>query len=266
MQEFTALVDLLRANDIDVFVPEVGHIAPARPNAVFPNNWLSTWPTGEVYLYPMATDSRRTERDPGVIAQLEERFVIDKIIDLSTQESLDVFLESTGVMVFDHLNGLVYACPSVRCHTSLFRSHAQVLGYEAVIFDATDRAGNAMYHTNVMLAIQSTTAIVCEAAIAPEHRASTLHRLKTSGRAVVNISFDQLDAFAANALEVRNRSGKSFLVMSQGALDCLDEAQRCILEADNEVLASPLDTIESVGGGSARCMLAEIFLPLRSTN
>jgi hypothetical protein len=266
MREFSDLVNLLRSYDIQVFVPEIDNRAPARPNAVFTNNWLSTWPTGEVYLYPMATESRRAERDLGIIRQLAERFVVDKIIDLSAKESQGVFLESTGVMVFDHLNGLVYACPSSRCDISLLRKHVETLGYEAVVFEANDRTGHEMYHTNVMLAIQSTTAIVCEAAIDPSHRESTLQRLRQTGREVVTIDFDQLDAFAANALEVQNRFGESFLVMSQGALDSLDKTQRRTLEASNEILASPLHTIESVGGGSARCMLAEIFLPLRSSN
>lgn len=263
-REFVGLVEKLRSNSIEVLVAGMSSdAASSMPNALFPNNWFSTWPNGDVYLYPMATETRRIERSAAVLEMIGEQFVINNVIDISAPELQGQFLESTGVMLFDHVNRLAFATPSIRCDQVLFERHVRELGYEPVTFASMDHRGGAIYHTNIMLAIQTHTAIVCDAAIHPDDRDRVMSQLRATNRDVVNISYPQLVAFAANALEIQNAEGNTFLVMSQGAHESLDESQRERLLAHNEIISSPLTTIETVGGGSARCMLGEIFLARR---
>lgn len=263
LKEFDAAVAKLRAQGITVVVFEDTDPRP-KPNAVFPNNWLSMWPDGQVYLYPMATESRRIERSEGALQALQKEFIISDISDLSSSEQQNEYLESTGVMIFDHVYKYVYGCISPRCDERLFLEHAHVLGYEPVLFRAYDQNGTAIYHTNVLMGVQSTTAVVCAEAITdPTERALVLATLEHTGHEIVEITQAQMAAFAGNVLEVRNPAGKRFLVLSQTAYDALTQEQRAVLQQDKTLLPINIPTIETIGGGSARCMLAEIFLPPR---
>lgn len=261
--EFEAAVDQLRDTGIEIIVfddPE----QTDKPDAVFPNNWLSMWPDGHVFLYPMATESRRKERSNAALEQLKQRFRLHKVTDLSSSEADGRFLESTGVMIFDHIAKVVYGCRSLRCDEILFREHADALGYQAVIFDAFDRDNYPIYHTNVLMGVQTTTAVVCLDAITDTLRKeAVVHQLTTTGHEIIDISHEQMNAFCGNVLEITNKEGECFLAMSQHAYDAFTQEQRERLSRDKTLLPIAIPTIETIGGGSVRCMLAEIFLPHR---
>lgn len=260
LEEFEDSVKILKAHDIDVLIFEDESHVP-KPNGVFVNNWLSMWPDGKIYLYPMATESRRPEREPQAVELLKERFVVQKVTDISGSEKNDKFLESTGVMVFDHINKAVYACISPRCDEQLLGQHAEELQYEPVIFHASDRQNVPIYHTNVVLSIQTSTAIVCSEVVKPQADLDKLFKALTDGgRTIVDISEAQMEKFCGNVLEVRNRRGEKHLILSQTALDNLTLDQQRILGADKKLVPIHIPTIETAGGGSARCMMAEIFL------
>lgn len=259
--EFEAAVKILRDNGIEVIVfddPE----AIDKPDAVFPNNWLSTWPDGHIYLYPMATESRRRERSKTALEQLKQSFTAQETIDISYSEANGHFLESTGVMIFDHIAKIVYGCRSIRCDEALFRNHAAILGYEPIIFDAFDTTGYPIYHTNVLMGVQTTTAVVCLDAIGDTaQKEVVIHQLTSTGHDIIDISHEQMKAFCGNVLEITNKNGERFLAMSQHAYDAFTIDQRQRLSRDKTLLPIAIPTIETIGGGSVRCMLAEIFLP-----
>ena len=261
--EFDAAVDQLRDKGIKVIVfddPE----QTDKPDAVFPNNWLSTWPNGHTYLYPMAAESRRKERSNAALEQLKGHFELQKVTDLSNSEADGQFLESTGVMIFDHIAKVAYGCRSLRCDERLFREHANTLGYEAVIFDAFDKNNYPIYHTNVLMGVQTTTAVVCLDAITDTaHQEAVIHPLTATGHDIIDISHEQMNAFCGNVLELTNKEGERFLAMSQYAYDAFTLEQRERLSRDKTLLPIAIPTIETIGGGSVRCMLAEIFLPHR---
>jgi hypothetical protein len=264
LAEFDAFVERLRQHEIEVVVFRDQPLPP-KPNAVFPNNWLSMWPDGRLFLYPMATESRRIERSHTLLDDLAEAFKVSEIIDFSNEEAAERYLESTGVMVFDHVNKLAYGCISPRCDEDLFQKHAIELGYRPVSFGAY-ADGTAIYHTNVLMGIQTTTAVVClEAITHPTERTMVKASLEKTGHEVVDITLDQMSHFCGNVLEVCNKQGDKFLVLSQTAYDAFTEDQRRILGRDKILLPMAIPTIETIGGGSARCMIAEIFLPALSS-
>jgi hypothetical protein len=261
--EFHACVESLRAEGVEVVVHDFEDGVP-RPNAVFPNNWLSTWPDGRVYLYPMATASRRAERDDVVIDRLKRDFRVSEVVDITSTEQQGRFLESTGVMVFDHAAKEVYACISKRCDEELFTEHARMLGYKPRAFHADDKNGSAVYHTNIMLAVQQSTAVVCLDTIKNlRERAQIQRSLENSGHVLVDISYAQMAAYCANVIQLRAKDGSKVLLMSQSAHDAFTPEQVSVLSQDNKLVVAAVPTIEAVGGGSVRCMVAEIFLPLR---
>jgi len=261
LAEFDSFVERLRQHDIEVVVFRDEPLPP-KPNAVFPNNWLSTWLDGRLFLYPMATQSRRIERSEKLLHDLNESFDIEEIIDYSEQEMSDNFLESTGVMIFDHVHKIVYGCLSPRCDERLFQDHAIELGYRPICFEAYAN-GAAIYHTNVLMGVQSTTAVIClEAITDPAQRKMVKNSLEKTGHEIVAITLDQMSHFCGNVLEVRNKQGDKFLILSQTAYDAFTEEQRQILGRDKILLPMAIPTIEAIGGGSARCMIAEIFLPV----
>lgn len=260
LEEFRRAVATLKDADIDVIVHE-SDPAEFRPSAVFPNNWISTWPDGTVITYPMATPSRRVERDPLVLAQLASTHTIKEVTDISEAEKAGQHLESTGAIVFDHLNKIAYACISDRCDKELFIQHAKDLGYRPVAFYGYDDAGEAIYHTNVMLAIQTTTAVVCLEAIRDISERKLVHDMLAKHRDVIEISFDQMRAFCGNVLEVVNRQGDKYLIMSKTAHHGFRQSELKALSRDKTLLPVSIPTIELASGGSIRCMLAEIFLP-----
>jgi hypothetical protein len=261
-QEFDHLVNLLRNADIDVSVfqdtPE-----PHTPDSVFPNNWVSFHSNGTVVLYPMLAENRRLERRMDVIEELFEKgFQINRMIDLTHYEQHQKYLEGTGSMVLDRINRVAYACISPRTDLDVLREFAQQLNYELISFDATDSKGVAIYHTNVLMCVGSAFAVVCVEVIAEQARRAVLDSLAESGREVIEITEEQMQAFAGNMLELKTSTGELRLALSQSAYDALSAVQRTQLESlSGELLVASIPTIERHGGGSVRCMLAEIFLP-----
>jgi hypothetical protein len=264
--ELDAAANALQAAGIEVHLVE-DCSPPPRPDAVFPNNWFSTHADGTVVLYPMLAPARRAERRPDALLQLAERqgFLVRRVLDLTASERRGRFLEGTGSVVFDHLSRLAYACRSPRTDATVLGRLCDELGYEPVVFDAFDAQGMPVYHTNVMLSIGRGFAILCAEALAAGDRDELLSRLQASGRRVLSIDRTQMARFAGNQLELRDSEGRSRLVMSSVARSSLDTAALGQLERCVEGFVEfDIPTIETVGGGSARCMLAELFLPRRS--
>ena len=263
LREFDGLVQTLREKGIEVIVVD-DTAEPHTPDSIFPNNWVSFHADGRVVLYPMEASNRRTERRLDIVESLgsEHAFHISEIIDLSHHESDGRYLEGTGSMVLDRINRIAYACLSTRTQLDVLGDFAQRMDYDVVAFDAVDRDGVPIYHTNVLMNIGETLAVICTEAIArDDQREAVLERLQNTGHEIIALSYDQLDAFAGNMLELRSGTGTRLIAMSQQALDSLDETQLARLNANGDILSAPIDTIESSAGGSVRCMLAEIHLP-----
>ena len=261
--EFDSLVAALRDHAVDVLVFE-DTTEPHTPDSIFPNNWVSFHADGRVVLYPMEAPNRRLERRPDVIGRLvdDHGFAVSEIIDLSGHEGRGQYLEGTGSMVLDRIGHIAYACLSSRTHLGPLGDFAQRMDYEVVSFDAVDRDGVPIYHTNVVMSVGETFAVICDAAIRrEEQRAAVLRRLRDSGRDVISIDYGQLAAFAGNMLELRTARGERLVAMSRQAYDSLDDKQRRMLRDNGEILAVPIDNIEASAGGSVRCMLAEVHLP-----
>jgi hypothetical protein len=261
--EFDGLVSVLRDGGIEVLVfddmPE-----PHTPDSIFPNNWVSFHADGRVVLYPMEAGNRRLERRTDIIERLgdEHGFAVSEVVDLSAHENDGQYLEGTGSMVLDRIGHVAYACLSSRTHHGPLGDFAQRMNYEVVSFDAVDRDGIPIYHTNVLMSVGEELAVICDAAIPrDEQRAAVLQRLRDSGREIISLDFDQLDAFAGNMLELRNANGDRVVAMSQQAFDSLNDEQRRVLQDNGGILNAPIDTIEASAGGSVRCMLAEVHLP-----
>jgi hypothetical protein len=263
VREFDALVAALRDAGVDVIVVE-DTPEPHTPDSIFPNNWVSFHADGRVILYPMEALNRRTERRMDIIDKLggELGFHVSEVLDLSGHENVGHYLEGTGSMVLDRANKIAYACLSSRTQLDPLGDFAQRMGYDVVAFDAVDRNGIPIYHTNVLMNVGESVAVICDEAIAREdQRAAVLNRLQETGHEIVKLSFDQLDAFAGNMLELRSKSGKRVLAMSSRAWSSLNNSQREILLANGEVISASIDNIERSAGGSVRCMLAEVHLP-----
>jgi hypothetical protein len=261
--EFDGLVEALRDHGIDVVVVDDTH-EPHTPDSIFPNNWVSFHSDGRVVLYPMEAENRRTERRMDIIERLDDDpgYVISAVIDLSHHESDGHYLEGTGSMVLDRINHVAYACLSSRTQLDPLGDFAQRMNYEVVAFEAVDCDGVPIYHTNVLMNVGEALAVICDEAIPREdQREAVLGRLRESGRQVVSLSYEQLDAFAGNMMELRNNKGERLVAMSQQALDSLHDEQLSILHENGDVVAVPINTIEASAGGSVRCMLAEIHLP-----
>jgi hypothetical protein len=240
---------------------------PAKPDAVFPNNWVSFHRDGTAVLYPMLAPNRRAERRLDILASVEQRLKFNprRVLDLSTNEREWRFLEGTGSLVLDHVQRIAYACRSARTDESLVRAWSQQLGYEPLLFNAVGADGTAIYHTNVLLSIGSNWAVVCAEAIASGDRARVLQRLR-AGHEVLEISMPLMAQFAANILELRSRDSagraKRVLVLSERARTAFEheasDAWDRLSASVEQVVAVKVPTIESVGGGGVRCMLAEV--------
>ncbi len=267
-QQFAGLVQELRAHGIEVVVADDA-ADPPRPDAIFPNNWVSFHADGRVVLYPMEAENRRTERRLDIIETLTAKhgFHVSEIVDLSHHEQNGHFLEGTGSMVLDRRNHIAYACLSSRTHLDPLGDFAQRMDYEVVAFDAVDRDGVPVYHTNVMMNVGEALAVVCADAIGrEEQRRAVLESLEGTGHDVLQLSFGQMYAFAGNMLELRDRAGERLIAMSQQAYNSLSSAQIDVLKSNGGVVTSPIDDIERLAGGSVRCMLAEIHLPRGADN
>jgi hypothetical protein len=263
LDEFDALVDALRESGVDVVVvQDTQH--PHTPDSIFPNNWVSFHSDGRVVLYPMEAENRRTERRRDIIEKLdtEHGYQVTAIVDLSAHEQSGHYLEGTGSMVLDRSNRVAYACLSTRTQLDPLGDFAQRMDYEVVAFEAVDRNGVAIYHTNVLMNVGEAVAVICAAAIADAaQREAVLTRLTETGHEIIDLSFDQLDAFAGNMLELRNKDGDRVVALSSRAWKSLTKQQRETLQANGKIVHSPVDNIENSAGGSVRCMLAEIHLP-----
>ncbi|WP_199138708.1 citrulline utilization hydrolase CtlX [Pedobacter sp. ASV12] len=263
LQEFDGFVALLRANGVEVTVVN-DTLQPETPDSIFPNNWVSFHHNGEVILYPMFSVNRRAERRSDIMESLGKTFGISKIIDLSTYENSERFLEGTGSLVLDRDHKIAYACLSLRTHQEVLADFCEKTGYQAVVFSAVDSTGYPIYHTNVMMCIGDQFAVVCFDSIPdPSEQALVRDSLSQNGKEIVSITFDQMNHFAGNMLQVSNKEGESLLVMSEQAYLSLTPNQITVLEKYCRLVYAPLYTIETNGGGSARCMLAEIHLPLK---
>lgn len=264
-QEFDGFVAMLMAQDINVIVVEDTPI-PVKTDAVFPNNWFSTHSDGKLVLYPMASSIRRLERRSDIVDILaKEGFVVDDIIDLTFFEEDNQFLEGTGSVVIDRENGVIYAGLSERTHMVPLKYLSQLLGYELVTFHTVQTVKGTespIYHTNVMMHVGTDIAIVCLECIASEkERLNLKDHLMRSGKLIIPITAHQKFAFAGNMLEVKNNKGEKFTLMSRTAYDNLKIAQKQAIMRFTKIIAPPIPLIEKLGGGSARCMVAEIFLP-----
>lgn len=261
LHEFDTFVALLREHGVDVTVVD-DTPAPHTPDSIFPNNWISFHDDGRVVVYPMYAANRRLERKPHVLAALRPRFHLTAPIDLSDYEQQDRFLEGTGSMVLDRTHRIAYACLSQRTDTTVLEDFCRRLGYTPHTFTATDASGYPVYHTNVMMCVADTYAVICLDAIADTaERQQTIKRLENTGKTIIAITLDQMNHFAGNMLQVENAAGERFMVMSSQARQSLTPEQVHLIEQRNPILHAPLDTIERNGGGSARCMIAEVFLP-----
>ncbi|MDN3205895.1 citrulline utilization hydrolase CtlX [Algoriphagus sediminis] len=264
-EEFDAYVALLRDQGVNVVVVE-DTAEPVKTDAVFPNNWFSTHPDGKVILYPMYSPNRRLERRKDLIELLmAAKFKVEEIIDLSFFEEDNQFLEGTGSMVMDHDTKTIFACYSERTHPVPLDYLAKLIGYKVVGFDAVqeiDGVQSPIYHTNVMMHIGSDLAVVCLDSIPKGSEKQAVQKaLLSGGKKIVPITAKQKFHFAGNMLEVSNDGGEKFTVMSQSALDSLNVGQIQLIEKYTTIINPAIPMIEKLGGGSARCMMAEIFLP-----
>lgn len=264
-QEFDAFVEKLTAVGVDVTVVD-DTLNPDTPDSIFPNNWISFHENGDVALYPMFAENRRQERREEILDLLEEKgFVIHNIIDYTSAEEDGFFLEGTGSLLLDRVNAKAYCALSPRADEELFIEFCEDFDYAPVIFEAfqtVDSERKLIYHTNVMMCLGETFAVICSDCIDDKkERKMVLDNLKENGKEIILITEVQMNNFAGNMLEVRGANDKRYLVMSAAAHQSLTPQQIEQLEKHTEILSSSLDTIEACGGGSARCMMAEIFLP-----
>jgi hypothetical protein len=266
LREFDGLAGALERAGVTVLVAADSD-EPAKPDAIFPNNWVSFHHDGTVALYPMMAPNRRWERREDVLEHVVRRggFHVSRTIDLTHREAEEKYLEGTGSLVLDRVNRVAYACTSQRTDLDVLGEFAQQLDYEIMSFAATDGAERAVYHTNVLMAIGSSFATVCGESISqPAHRAAVFSKLRATGHEVIDISRRQMTNFAGNMLELCS-SGGNIIALSSAALESLDPAQRRALESHAGLVPVPIPTVERVGGGGVRCMLAEIHLPKRHT-
>lgn len=261
LQEFDRFVNLLRENSVEVIVID-DTAEPHTPDSIFPNNWVSFHNDGTVFLYPMMAENRRLERREDIIMLLENEFKVKHVIDLSHFEHENKFLEGTGSMVLDRENKIAYACLSPRTDKVVLDEFCKDSGYQSVLFYAVDQNGMNIYHTNVLMCIGSSYAVICLDSIRDEvEKQNVINSLQSTQKQIIAISFEQMNQFAGNMLEVQNKSGKSLLVMSKRAWDSLNYEQKAILSSFSKPIYSDISTIENNGGGSARCMMAEVHLP-----
>ncbi len=263
LQEFNNFVEKLRSKGINVITVK-DTLEPHTPDSIFPNNWISMHQDGTVVLYPMCAVNRRGERRNDILEILKRNFSVKEIIDLSASENDGKFLEGTGSMIFDHDNKIAYGSVSLRLDEKLFREFCEKFGFEPVVFHSYQTANNErlpIYHTNVMMCVADQFVVICLDCIDDEtERVKVVNAIVNSGKEIIEISESQMQQFAGNMLQLQNPEGKKFLVMSLSAYQSLTPEQILNIEKYSEIIYSDLETIETNGGGSARCMLAEVFL------
>jgi len=261
VEEFDAFVQRLRDAGVDVLVAQDSD-SPVKPDAIFPNNWATFHQEGLLVTYPMFAPTRRRERSDDVLqVALDAGFRAEQRVHLESSEDAGRFLEGTGSIIFDHQNKLAYACLSPRTDAGLLDELCKILGYNKVVFQAVDANGQDIYHTNVMMAMGETFVVVCLDTVRNAQERQILEqKFRETSKEIVDITLDQMNAFAGNMLQVQNDREATLLVMSEQAFRSLTSAQVNALERHTRLLHSPIDTIETYGGGSARCMMAEVFV------
>ncbi|MES2812638.1 MAG: arginine deiminase-related protein [Bacteroidota bacterium] len=264
-QEFDVFVEKLRSVGVEVTVVDDSEDSDT-PDSVFPNNWISFHDNGDVALYPMFAENRRLERREEILDLLEEKgFVIENVVDYTSAEDDNIFLEGTGSIVLDRQNGKAYCALSSRADEELFIEFCEDFEFTPVIFEAFQTVNGErklIYHTNVMMTVAETFAVICADSIDDKkERKMVLDSLRGDDKEIILITEDQVNNFAGNMLEVKGADDRRYLVMSSSAYTSLTKKQIAQLEEHVTILHSSLDTIEACGGGSARCMMAEIFLP-----
>lgn len=265
-QEFDGFVSLLQDKGIDVLVIEDTDL-PIKTDAIFPNNWFSTHQDGKILLYPMFSPNRRLERRKDIIEILIQKgFRISEIVDLTFFEQDNQFLEGTGSLILDRINKVAYACRSQRTHKTPLGYFGNLMGFEVVDFDATQVVNGILspiYHTNVMMHIGTEIAVVClESIPLASEKLKVQEYLEKTGKKMIPITAKQKFQFAGNMLEIQNNLGSKFTIMSDSAFQSLGDVQINTIKRYTEIIVPKIPTIEKIGGGSVRCMMAEIFLPL----
>jgi hypothetical protein len=261
IEEFDNMVNLLRDHQITIFdLDDIKELN--NTDALFPNNWVTFHQDNTAVIYPMMAKSRRKEKRNDILKYLEEfeSFRIEKVVDLSYLEKDSFFLEGTGSMVLDRINKIVFACESSRTSINALEVFCKKLNYSSVVFEAVND-DLPIYHTNVMMSLGQETAFICSESIKDQKDIKHIHKLfGISERKIIELSIAQMIQFAGNVLEVENTKGQSHLIMSEKAYQSLEAPQIQSISKSSKIIPIPLDTIEKYGGGSARCMIAEIFL------
>lgn len=261
--EFDGFVKKLSAAGVDVTVVQDTPV-PHTPDSIFPNNWISFHQDGSIVLYPMYAANRRAERKQHVLDTIAAKFEVKQQIDFTSKENEDLFLEGTGSMVLDREKKIAYACLSPRTDKTVFEEWCNQMSYTPCSFYSVDENGGEIYHTNVMMCVADQYVVICLDSIRDTtERDNVFDTITDSGKKIIEISYNQMNRFAGNMLQVENKSGQRYLVMSSQAYNALTPEQVKELESYNPIIHSDLTTIETNGGGSARCMMAEVFLPLK---
>ncbi len=262
-EEFNNAVQILQLNGINVHVfDDFGE--KDTPDSVFPNNWFSTHPGGHIAIYPMYSQSRRRERRTDVIEMLKSEYRVQDVIDFSGLENDELYLEGTGAMVLDHINRIAYTAKSNRSNEIILERFCSIFQYEPIAFNTKDENGNSIYHTNVMMGLGTNYVLIClDMIVEDKRRIEIIDRLKESGREIIDLSFEQINNFAGNNLELTNNKGESILAISKRAYDSLDTKQIEIIQKYSKILSLEIPTIE-LAGGSVRCMMAGIHLNKRN--
>ena len=265
LHEFDSYVEKLKAIGVNVIVVN-DTVEPSTPDSIFPNNWVSFHESGKVGLYPMFAKNRRLERRQDILDGLVEKgFSILEVIDITKFEKEGKNLEGTGSLILDRENKIAYAALSERTNQDILNQFSELFGYSQVVFHSNQTVNGErlpIYHTNVMMCVANKFAIICANSIDDaKERAATLAALENSGKEVIDISEEQVNRFAGNMLHVVGADDQEYLIMSTAAYTCLTQEQITRIEKYCPIVHSSLDTIEALGGGSARCMMAEVFLP-----
>ena len=259
LKEFDGLVRALRYKDIPTLVLQ-DTPDPVTPDSIFPNNWVSSHGDHTLVVYPMFAPNRRQERKGPVLASIRETLGTVRTIDLTGWEDRGEFLEGTGSMVLDRPSKTAYACLSPRTSKAVLEDFCRRTGYRAVPFEAVDKEGRPIYHTNLMMSVGTSYAVLCRESFVSRDRLKEVEEsLSEKGKTVVDISFEQMDCYCGNILEVRNRQGEKYILMSETARAAFRKDQLTVICREAEPLSAPVPCIESVGGGSVRCMVAELF-------
>lgn len=261
LAEFNALVKKIQEAGIDVLVMD-DTLEPATPDSIFPNNWISFHEDGTLVLYPMLAENRRLERRTGIIEKIKKEFLVKQELDYTHYETQNLFLEGTGSIVFDYENQIAYACISQRTDKQIATELFQQLNFEPIFFTAVNQAGVAVYHTNVVMCLAKKYCVVClDSIVDINERKMVVEKLQSTKHEIINITAEQMNAFAGNMYELFNKNEASHLLMSEQAFKALTPNQINVINQRSKIIYSPIYTIEELGGGSARCMIADIRLP-----